>query len=263
MIVLYFSLPFFIIIYFLVLYFNQEKFIFKNGKKLDRNYNFNFENSYEEVFIKTPDDNEINGIHFKLEKPKGVILFCHGNKGNLSTWGKRVQFFLDNNYEVLIFDYRNYGKSTGDFNENAMYKDALCVYNHLKNLFKENNIIVYGFSLGGTFATHIASRNQAKILILEAPFFNLAKAIHNYSKFIPLFLVKYKFRTDKDIIKVKSPIIIFHGNRDVTTSYKDSIALINLNISKQNSCFIIDGGTHHNIKESDIYKHKMKEILSY
>ncbi|WP_254712382.1 alpha/beta hydrolase [Polaribacter sp. BM10] len=221
-----------------------------------------FSNDFHEVFIPTKGDNFINAIHFKLQKPKGIILFCHGNNGNLVKWGKRVQFFLDYNYEVLVFDYRNYGKSTGDFNEYGMYKDALCVYNHLKNQFKENNIIVYGFSLGGTFATHIASHNQPKILILEAPFFNLAKAIHNYSKFIPLFLVKYKFRTDIDIIKVKSPIIIFHGNRDVTTSYKDSIALINLNISKQNSCFIIDGGTHHNIKEFDIYKHKMKEILS-
>ncbi|GAB7257947.1 alpha/beta hydrolase [Polaribacter sp. OB-PA-B3] len=261
MILLYFSLPLLIICYFIFLYFYQEKFIFKNGNKLDRNYNFQFKNYFEEIFIKTPYSSEINAVHFKLKKPKGVILFCHGNKGNLLIWGERVQFFLDYNYEVLVFDYRGYGKSTGDFNENGMYKDALCVYNHLQNQFIEKHIVVYGFSLGGTFATHIARHYNPKALILEAPFFNLGKAVYYYSKFIPRFLVKYKFRTDTDIVNVKSPIIMFHGNKDLTTFYKESIELINLNKSKQNSYFIIDGGTHHNIKDTDIYKDKMKEIL--
>ncbi len=90
------------------LYFYQEKFIFINGKKLNRNYQYTFSNTFEEVFIKTAANNEINALHFKLPNPKGVVLFCHGNKGNLTRWGSRVSYILAYNYEVLVFDYRNY-----------------------------------------------------------------------------------------------------------------------------------------------------------
>ena len=255
------SVSFLLIIGLVFFYFFQEKFIFINWKKLDRNYKYHFSNKFEEVFIKTNNDNEINALHFKLPKPKGVVLFCHGNKGNLTRWGNRVSYLLEYNYEVLVFDYRNYGKSTGKYNEEEMYYDALLAYDHLKKNFKEENIVVYGFSLGGTFATRIASKNKPKELILEAPFYNLKKALQCYSKIAPTFLLRYKFRSDKDIISVTSPITIFHGNDDKITSFKQSKKLLKLNSTNQNKFVEIDGGTHHNIREFDIYKKELKEIL--
>ena len=242
-------------------YFFQEKFIFINWKKLDRNYQYNFPNKFEEVFIKTDGENEINALYFKLPNPKGVLLFCHGNKGNLTRWGNRVSYFLEYNYEVLVFDYRNYGKSTGDFNEEQMYNDALSTYNHLKTNYKEENIVVYGFSLGGTFATRIASQNKPKELILEAPFYNLKKALQCYSKLAPTFLLRYKFRSDLDIPKVTSPITIFHGNDDKTTSFEGAKKLLQLNANPKNLFIEIDKGTHHNIRAFDTYHQKLKEIL--
>ncbi|MFK8060049.1 MAG: alpha/beta hydrolase [Polaribacter sp.] len=255
------SISFLLIFGMVFFYFFQEKFIFINWKKLDKNYQYKFTNKFEEVFIKTNDNSEINALHFKLPNPKGVVLFCHGNKGNLTRWGNRVSYFLKYNYEVLVFDYRNYGKSTGDFNEKEMYNDALSVYNQLKKDYKEENIVVYGFSLGCTFATRIASKNNPKELILEAPFYNLKKALQCYSKIAPTFLLRYKFRTDHDISNVTSPITIFHGNEDKTTSFNGSKELLKLNTSTKNRHIEIDGGTHHNIREFDVYQQKLKEIL--
>ena len=232
-----------------------------NWKKLDRNYQYNFSNKFEEVFIKTDNNNEINALHFKLPKPKGVVLFCHGNKGNLTKWGSRVSYFLEYNYEVLVFDYRNYGKSTGSFIEEDMYKDGLAVYNHLKKDYKEDQIVVYGFSLGGTFATRIAALNKPKELILEAPFYNLKNALQCYSKIAPTFLLKYHFRSDLDIPKVKIPITVFHGNNDKTTSHIGSKKLLELNNSDKNLHIEIMDGTHHNIRTFQLYKEKLKEIL--
>jgi esterase/lipase len=142
-----------------------------------------------------------------------------------------------------------------------MYCDALSVYNHLKNDFKEENIVVYGFSLGGTFATRIAAKNTPKELVLEAPLYNFKKAAKFKFRWTPTFLLKYQFRTDKDISKVTSPITIFHGNRDETTSFKQSKLLLKQNTSTKNKFVEIDGGTHHNIKEFAIYKERLKEIL--
>lgn len=243
------------------IYFLQEKLIFLNGNKLDIDYTYNFSDNFEELFLITEDGNHINALHFKLEKPKGIVLFCHGNSGNLDKWGSKVSFFLDFNYEVLVFDYRNYGKSTGDFSEEKMYIDALLVYNHVKNIFKEETIVVYGFSLGSTFATRIAALNEPKELILEAPFFNFTKAVRYYSKFVPIFLLKYKFRTDLAIVKVTAPITIFHGNKDKITSFKESKMLFDLNTSISNKFVEIDGGSHHNIKEHKLYLQNLKHIL--
>jgi pimeloyl-ACP methyl ester carboxylesterase len=243
------------------LYFYQEKFIFINGEKIDRNYQYSFLNKFKEIFIKTDGKNEINALHFQLSKPKGVILFCHGNKGNLTRWGDRVSYLLKYNYEVLVFDYRNYGKSTGNFNEKDMYNDGVFVYNYLKKDFKEEHIIMYGFSLGCTFATRIASKNNPKELILEAPFYNFKKAAQYKSKFTPTFLLKYQFRTDKDIVNVNSPITLFHGDEDKTTFCKESKKLLALNPLRKNRFIEIVGGTHHNIRDFPIYKEKLKEIL--
>ncbi|AUC86730.1 alpha/beta hydrolase [Polaribacter sp. ALD11] len=250
-----------IVLVFLIIYFFQERFIFKNGERIHGNYLYNFLNSFEEIFIKIDGNSIINALHFKLKKPKGIILFCHGNSGNLQKWGNRVSYFLDYNYEVFVFDYRNYGKSTGNFNEAKMYNDALLMYNHIKKSYKEDTIVVYGFSLGSTFATRIASINNPKELILEAPFFNFKKAVQYYSKFAPIFLLKYKFRTDLDIVKVTSPITIFHGNKDQITSFKDAKTLLELNTLKENIFIQIDGGTHHNIRENKLYELKLQEIL--
>ncbi|WP_299058511.1 alpha/beta hydrolase [uncultured Polaribacter sp.] len=196
-----------------------------------------------------------------MKNPKGIVLFCHGNKGNLSNWGDRVAYFLEYNYEVLVFDYRNYGKSTGVFHEENMYNDAVSVYKYLKRGFKEQNIVVYGFSLGATFATRIASKNKPKELILEAPFYNFKKAAQYKSIWTPTFLLKYQFRTDRDITKVTAPITIFHGNEDKTTLFKDSKKLLTLNTSTKNKFIEIDKGSHHNLKEFSIYKETLKQIL--
>tara|TARA_B110000977_G_scaffold161620_1_gene206659 strand:+ start:202 stop:1008 length:807 start_codon:yes stop_codon:yes gene_type:complete len=244
------------------LYYYQERLIFLNGKKLERAFLFKFSNNFQEIFLKTKDGQEINALHFKLEKPKGVVLFCHGNSGNLEKWGTKVSLFLDYNYEVFVFDYRKYGKSTGCFNETRMYRDALLMYDYLKSTFKEENIVVYGFSLGSTFATRIAAVNKPKELILEAPFFNFIKAVKFYSKFTPVFLLKYTFRTDLDIVKVTSPITVFHGNKDKTTSFQDSKRLLALNRSLNNRFIEIDGGTHHNIRNTKLYLEKLQEILN-
>ena len=125
-------------------YFFQERFIFLNGKKIPKNVAYKFPQSFTEVNLTTKDNETINALYFTLEKPKGVILFFHGNKGNLQRWGKTVSYLLEYEYEVFVIDYRNYGKSTGSFNETKMYEDALVAYSHLTIKFPENKIVVYG-----------------------------------------------------------------------------------------------------------------------
>jgi hypothetical protein len=250
-----------VLIGLLIFYFFQEKFIFRNGHRLRKNAPFQFSTPFDEVFLTTTDQQEINAVHFRLPSPKGVVLFFHGNKGNLTKWGERVNYFLEYKYEVFVIDYRSYGKSIGNFNENQMYEDALLAYAHLKNSFSEDKIVVYGFSLGSTFATKVAALNSPKELILEAPFYNLKKAVQFVLPFAPTFLLKFKFNTNKDIPLVTAPITIFHGNRDKTTSFEGAKALLKLNASSKNAFISIPEGTHHNIRTFPKYKQILTALL--
>lgn len=255
-------LPILIIVaFFAFFYLFQEHFIFLNGKKLDKKHLFQFSNPFKELFIKSKDDTLLNAVHFTLENPKGIILFCHGNKGNITKWGNRVSYLLNYNYEVFLFDYRNYGKSTGNFNEQKMYEDALQVYQYLNTIYNEDKIVVYGYSLGCTFATKIAVKKKPNQLILESPFYSLKKAVQNAFLLTPTFLLKYKFNTNSFFKNVKVPITIFHGKKDDTTPYKGAKKLFQLNTSSANSFITLEDATHHNIREFSLYKQKLQEIL--
>ena len=159
-------------------------------------------------------------------------------------------------------DYRRYGKSTGLRTEEKMYSDAQICYDYVSKLYDEKNIVVYGRSLGGTFATFVASKNNPKQLILEATFYSMTEVINNKLPILPYSeLLKFKFETDKFIGTVKAPTIIFHGNEDTLVSIDLGKKLFEKS-NKENTEFIeIDGATHHNIGEFEVYKNTLKNIL--
>ena len=238
----------------------QEKIIFLS-EKLDKGYQFKFEQPFEEINLKTSDSETINGLYFTVNKSKGAILFFHGNKGNLTRWGKIVQYFKQFQYNVFVIDYRGYGKSTGKFNEEKMYEDALLSYNFLARMFPENQIVVYGRSLGTTFATKVASENNPKQLILESPFYSLSHAVKHQFKFGLKSILKYQFPTFSFIEKVQSPVLIFHGLEDKVTSPNDSRDLLKLINHPKRKSVLIDEGTHHNLKDFERYKTELQLVL--
>ena len=188
-------------------------------------------------------------------------LFFHGNKGNLSRWGNIVPYLLEYNYEVFVIDYRNYGKSTGNFDEERMYRDALDTYDFVKRQYTENKIVVYGRSLGATFAAEVGANRNPKHVVLEAPFYNLKRATKFYFALSPSFLLKYDFETDQKIGKITSPVTFFHGDADETTSFIESKDLFQLVKTSHKEFVEISKGTHHNLKDFSVYKNKMNTIL--
>ncbi|NNE03974.1 MAG: alpha/beta hydrolase, partial [Eudoraea sp.] len=102
-----------------MLYFIQEKLIFL-PTKLPVDFEYSFQYPFEEVFLTAEDGAVLNALHFKNKDPKGVILYFHGNAGDLSRWGQIATYFVKKNYDVVIMDYRTYGKSTGVLSEEAL-----------------------------------------------------------------------------------------------------------------------------------------------
>ena len=244
-----------------LIYFNQEKFIFL-PTKLEKNYTFLFENEFEEVYLETADKINLHSLYFKTQNPKGVIYYLHGNSGDLSGWGDVTGVYLDLGYDVFILDYRGFGKSEGKINsEKQFYDDVQLGYNYLKNKFKEDQIIVIGYSIGTGSASYLASKNSPKFLILQAPYYNLSEIGKNRMPFVPSFLLKYKFENNKNIQDIKCPVYIFHGDADRTIFYEDAVKLRD-HLKSTDKYITLKGQGHNGVNENLEFISKLKEILN-
>lgn len=228
-------------------YFMQEKLIFL-PTKLAADYEYQFAEPYEELFLETEDGVSLNAVHFKIENPKGLILYFHGNAGDLSRWGELASELIKYRYDVLIMDYRSYGKSTGVISEESLYDDADLFYNYALKSYSEDDIIVYGRSLGTAFAAFVASENNPRKLILETPFYNLEEIAKKRFPFLPVkYLLKYHFLSNNYIETVSCPVVVFHGTKDNIVPYSSGKSLSELVPEDRLTFVSIEGGEHNNL----------------
>ena len=243
------------------LYFFQENIIFR-PTVLSQNHIYKFSHPFHEIFLKAEDGGIINAVLFKNDNPKGVILYFHGNVGDLNRWGKISEYFVNKNYDVLVMDYRTYGKSSGDLNEAVLYSDAQMCYDYLKKNYNENSITVYGRSLGSAFATHVSSKNNPKQTILEAPFFSLKDVTQRRLFMFPVkYLLKFQFPNYEYVQNVNNPLYIFHGTDDAVVPFESGKKLKDGILNGQVTFTVIEGGKHNDLIDFEEYHLKLDEIL--
>uniref|UniRef100_UPI00404B5010 alpha/beta hydrolase n=1 Tax=Gelidibacter sp. TaxID=2018083 RepID=UPI00404B5010 len=254
-----------VIVYIIIsvaLYYLQDYFLFK-PEKLPSDYQFYYDNQIiEEYNMNTRDGAVINGLRFKSQNPKGVVLYLKGNSKSIKGWGKFAVDFTRLNYDVLMVDYRGFGKSTGRRSQKAIKRDLQEVYNKVKLLVPEHRIILYGRSLGSGFATKLASMNHPKLLILDAPYYSLTKVTARYMPFMPLsVLMKYPLPTYKWLKYVQCPIHIIHGTHDTLIPYKTSVKLSQIN-PKLTKLHTVIGGGHKNLNNFESYHSMLEDIIN-
>jgi len=245
------------------MYFKQERFFF-NPKKLDKEYVYTFEQEFEEFDISVTEGVYLNALLFHTQKPsKGVIIYYHGNAGAIHEWGTRAPLYLDNGYDILFFDYRNYGKSDGEYCETKeLLNDSQKVYDYVKQRYSEDQIIVLGYSLGSGLATYVASKNKPKMLILNAPYYSWNSLIADeIAPPIPKYLIKYDIPTYKFIEQVSCPINIYYGTRDFLIHPDTNAKKLKAIKPNQISLHPITDGGHNGLHITKQYYDELKNIL--
>ncbi len=259
------TLIYIIIGYFVLLalvYIIQERFIFK-PEKLKQNFAYKYDTPFEELFFDVEPGVRINGLHFTVKNPLGLVLYFHGNSRSIKGWAKYSKDFLRYKYDVVLVDYRGFGKSTGKRNEEDMLTDMQFVYETLTKKFEEQHLIVYGRSLGSGFAAKIASDNSPRYLILDAPYFNFAKAMERFIPIMPIrYIIRYKLQTNKWINNVKCHTYILHGTKDWLIPISNSEKLQALSPKKITLLRIVGGG-HNNLPSFNEYHNFLRDILQY
>ncbi len=229
---------------------------------LRQRYVYQFNQKFKEHFIKTEDGETLNALLFSTSEPsKGLILYLHGNADNMTRWGKYAVDFTSNGYDVLMVDYRGYGKSTGKASEKGLYKDGAATLKWAKANLKFDKLYFYGRSLGAAIASNLAIKNTPDLLILETPFDDVTGAMTDAIKPVKLtYKLKYKFPNKEHIPQINCKIVIFQGTNDRIVPLSSALRLKPL-LKKEDEFLIIKGGRHKNLRKFADYQEKLKEVL--
>ncbi len=172
---------------------------------------------YEEVQFESADGTRLHGWYVPADSSRGVLLFCHGNAGNISHRLDSIIIFRELGLDVFIFDYRGYGKSRGLVTEKGLYLDARAAYDYLVEARKTppERIVVFGRSIGGDVAIDLAVKVDAACLITEGAFLSIedmAKSIYRVKP--PRWLLSNHFNGFERIGNVRMPKLIMHSRDD-------------------------------------------------
>ena len=183
---------------------------------------------YESVSIAASDGVSIHGWFVAAQPEKGTLLFFHGNAGNISHRLDSIKIFHDLGLSTFIIDYRGYGQSQGTISEQGTYLDAEAAWNYLtqKRKIPEQQIIVFGRSLGAAIAAHIALKHKPGGLILESAFTSVPDmAARLYPAFPVRLLSRFQYNTKKMLLSVASPVLIIHSPDDEIIPFENGLQL--------------------------------------
>nr|WP_299344769.1 alpha/beta fold hydrolase [Allomuricauda sp.] len=245
-----------------LLYIFQDYFLFK-PEKLPKDFEFHYQNQeIEEYNVETRDGATINGLRFKAKDPKGIVFYLKGNSKSIRGWGKFAVDFTRHGYDVIMVDYRGFGKSTGRRTQKAVKRDMQVIYNKIREKVSEKYIILYGRSLGSGFAAKLASMNNPRMLILDAPYYSLSKVAKKFIPFMPLsLLIKFPMPTYKWMKYVNCPIHIIHGTDDRLIPYKTSVKLSKIK-PENTKLYTVIGGGHKDLHTFESYHRMLTEIVN-
>lgn len=172
---------------------------------------------FEDVLFRTEDGIKLSGWFIPSQKSRGVVLFCHGNAGNISHRLESIQIFNQLGLDVFIFDYRGYGQSEGKPSEQGTYQDAEAAWWYLteERQVPPGDIIVFGRSLGGAVAAWLSQSHTPGALILESTFTSLGDIAAKFYPYLPVrLLLRFQYTTADYLGRVDCPVLIIHSHDD-------------------------------------------------
>ena len=173
-----------------------------------------------DVFLDTDDKETIHGWFYKNSSSDNLLIYFHGNGGNIThrfSWACLLAGLPTN---VLLIDYRGYGRSTGSPNEDGLYLDAEATLSYAKRQgFFPKNITLLGESLGGGVATYLAAKETFKLLILQSTFTSIPAMAGKVFPFLPGFVVSTQMNNLERIKTIDTPLYLVHSRQDEIVPY--------------------------------------------
>lgn len=241
----------------------QERLIFVPLWRKRCNAPLALASTHEEIFLEAVERGRLHAVHIRADQPRGCILYFHGNTGCISRWASIAEEFTSFGFDVVIPDYRGYGRSTGVRSEEILYADALLWYKRVNELFPANRICIYGRSLGSGIATWLLGQVHPQAAVLETPYDNFINVAKHHTKFIPVqWFLRYTFRNDIHIRNIQSPVLIAHGTKDRIVPYIMGFRIYETAKKYTDAEMVtIPGGRHSDLNGFPIFRNKLSEFF--
>jgi fermentation-respiration switch protein FrsA (DUF1100 family) len=202
---------------------------------------------YENVSLTTSDNERLHGWYVPAANPRGVLLFFHGNAGNISHRLESIEIFHELGLDTLIIDYRGYGLSTGKASEQGTYLDAQAAWDYLVDSrgIPADRIIVFGRSLGGAIGAWLGARNTPAAVVIESSFSSGVDMAHRLYPFLPARLItRLRYPVVDYAGRLKCPVLVIHSRQDEIIPFAMGQAIYAA--VKQHKKFLELRGDHNN-----------------
>jgi fermentation-respiration switch protein FrsA (DUF1100 family) len=202
---------------------------------------------YEDIFYQTEDGETINAWYVPTSPDAPVVIFCHGNAGNISHRLPNIRLLSSWGVSTFIFDYRGFGQSTGEITEEGMYLDALGAYRFLTEDrgIDSERLVPFGRSMGGPVAVDLAARIDPPCLVVESTFTRLSELVKSVYPDMGLETqLTMEFNAEEKIEKVGCPVLFIHGDMDDIVDYRLGRALFE-KAGEPKRFYTISGAMHN------------------
>lgn len=220
---------------------------------------------FESLKISTGDGETLDGWFVPAPAATKTLLYLHGNGGNIGHRVDLIRTFHSLGLNVLIFDYRGYGRSTGKPGEEGTYRDALAAWNHLtqERRIPAEHIVLYGESLGGSIAAWLAERHTPHALVIYAAFTSIRDIAAVLYPYLPtVLLARYRYDTKAALARVRCPVLILHSTEDEIIPYRHAQELLEVAPAPK-KLVALRGGHNDAVFVSDhAFEQALKEFLA-
>jgi uncharacterized protein len=220
--------------------------------------------AYEEVALQTSDGVRLHAWFIPVEQPRASVLFCHGNAGNISHRLDSIRLLHSLGLQVLIFDYRGFGKSEGSPSEAGTYRDVDAAWHHLLDVrgIPAGEIIVSGRSLGAAVAADLASRTRPAAVILESAFTSVPDMAAEIYPWLPVRLLsRYRYDNLDKVMRITGPLLLVHSRQDEIIPFAHGERLFER--AREPKSFLEIQGGHNDafLTSRKAYTHGLKAFL--
>ena len=220
--------------------------------------------AYEDVALQTRDGVRLHAWFIPVVQPRATVLFCHGNAGNISHRLDSIRLLHSLGLQVLILDYRGYGKSEGSPSEAGTYRDVDAAWHYLLDMrgIPAGEIIIFGRSLGAAVAADLASRTRPVAVILESGFTSVADIAAGLYPWLPVRLLsRYRYNNLDKVAQISAPLLVVHSRQDEIIPFAHGERLFER--AREPKSFLEIQGSHNDtfLTSSKAYTHGLKSFL--
>jgi pimeloyl-ACP methyl ester carboxylesterase len=201
----------------------------------------------------------------KRPDPRGVVFYLHGNSGNLRKWFVGLDAFRELNFDVVMMDYRGFGKSTGRIESEAQLRaDVRAVWNAVATGYEGRRIVVSGQSLGTALAAGLSAELceagwPPDLTLLISPYSSMRALADEHYPWVPSRVLRYPLPTADLVSRIKGPVMLVHGDRDELIGHHHSEAI--RKVLPQCQLLLVEGAGHGDVHEHPSFREGIASAL--